>query len=144
MVTGQELKLHRPQDQLAGCCWLPRFADKIRAAHRKQLPLFYRLALGSSLGVDGYFLRNFGLTFPSFRQAVLTAAGNEELALWFNQQPQCTPDTIQAWNSLAPQLGKPGNPGYLTRHLLKLVLYPKSILQPVTSLFEAIDQDEQT
>lgn len=137
------MKLRSPHNQLAGCCWLPRLADKIRAAHRKQLPIFYRLALGSSLGIDGHFLRYFGLTFQSVRLAVLTTASDEELAQWFTRQPHCTPETIQAWNRFAPQLGKPGHPGYVTRQLLKWVLMPKSVFHPVSSIFEGIEQDEQ-
>ena len=56
------MHLHRPLDQLAGCVWLPRFADKARLSLNQQLPLLYRLAFGSLFGVDGYFLRHFGLT----------------------------------------------------------------------------------
>ncbi len=39
-------------------------------------------------------------------------------------------------------LGAKGHPGYLTRHLVKWVFYPKSVVTPVNSLFEAIEQDE--
>ena len=142
-MAGQELTFRQPQDQLAGCCWLPRLTDKIRASQRQQLPLFYRLALGSSLGIDGYFLRHFGFTFPAFRQAVRATTTDEALARWFIQQTHCTQENIQAWNLFAPQLGKSGHPGYFTRHLLKWVLMPKSVFHPVSSLFEAIEQDEQ-
>ena len=142
-MAGQELKLRRPQDQLAECCWLPRLADKIHVAHRHQLPLLYRFALGSSLGIDGYFFRHFGLTFKVFRQAVQSTTNDEALAQWVTQQPHCTPETIHDWNRFAPQLGKRGHPGYFTRQLLKWVLMPKSVVHPVSSLFEAIEQDEQ-
>ncbi len=133
----------QPQEQLGGCCWLPRLKDKILAGHQGQLPLLYRLALGSSLGIDGHFLRHFQITFTDFRQTVLTTIHDEELAKWFQRQPTCTPKAIQNWNTLAPKLGTAGNPGYLTRHVVKFLLYPKSITEPVASLFEAITQDER-
>lgn len=42
----------------------------------------------------------------------------------------------------AAPLGTKGHPGYLTRHLVKWAFYPKSVMIPVNSLFEAIEQDE--
>ena len=137
------MKLRRPQDQLAGCCWLPRLADKIRAAQQQQLPLLYRLALGSRFGVDGYFTRHFKMSFQVLRQAVQTSTNDEALANWFIQQSHGRPETIQAWNHFAPNIGKQGHPGYISRHLFKCIFMPKSIRHPVSSLFEAIEQDEQ-
>ena len=60
------MHLHRPQDQLAGCVWLPRFADTARLSLTQQLPFLYRLAFGGRFGVDGCFLRHFGLTIDQF------------------------------------------------------------------------------
>ena len=56
------MRLPRPQDQLAGCVWFPRFAEKARRFLARQLPFTYRVAFGSRLGIDGAFLRHFGLT----------------------------------------------------------------------------------
>ncbi len=137
------MNLRLPQEQLAGCCWLPRLVDKIRAAQRNQLPMIYRLAFGSHLGIDGYFLRHFRMSFQVLRHAVQTSANDEALAYWFTQQSHCTPETIQDWNRFAPNIGKQGHPGYVLRHLLKWVFMPQSIRHPVSSLFEAIEQDEQ-
>ena len=50
------MKLCRPQEQIAGCCWLPRFADKARFYLGGRLPFLYRVAFGSRFGVDGHFL----------------------------------------------------------------------------------------
>lgn len=136
--------LPRPSDRLAGCCWLPRFAAKIRLARAGQLPFTYRLALASSLGVDGYFLRHFGLAHQDFFKAVVRATDDIALADWFLAQPSVTQDSIESWNHFARHLGAPGHPGRLTLHLVKWFLYPKAILRPVGSLFEAIEQDEST
>ncbi|MFO0706417.1 MAG: DUF5069 domain-containing protein [Nitrospira sp.] len=138
------MTLPRPSDRLAGCCWLPRFAAKVRLARTGQLPVTYRLALASSLGIDGYFLRHFGLTPQDFFKAVVRAADDTALAEWFRAQSSVTDDSIERWNHVARHLGAPGHPGRLTLHLVKWVLYPKAILHPVGSLFEAIEQDEQS
>jgi len=51
---------------------------------------------------------------------------------------------ITDWNRLAPQSGASGRPGFVTRPLVEWVLYPKSVREPVNSLFEAIEQGEGT
>lgn len=137
------MTLHRPQDQLAGCVWLPRFADKARLSLNRQLPFVYRLAFGSRLGIDGAFLRHFGLTVPQFLVAVRRSEDNAVLAQWFLSLPAASPERITEWNRRATLLGAKGHPGYLTRHLIKWVFYPKSVTAPVNSLFEAIEQDER-
>ena len=138
------MTLPRPSDQIAGCCWLPRFAAKVRASRSHELPFSYRLALGSSLGVDGSFLRQFQISRRQFIQAVEHASSDEALAQWFLTLPSVTDASIKSWNRHAPLLGSKGYPGYLIRHLIKWVLYPKSVIHPVPSLFEAIEQDERT
>ena len=137
------MHLHRPQDQLAGCVWLPCFADKARLSLNHQLPLLHRLAFGSPFGVDGYFLRHFDLTIDQFLAAVRQSADNAALARWFLAHPGASPPRIAEWNRRATVLGAKGHPGYLTRHLAKWLFYPKSVWSPVGSVFEAIDQDER-
>jgi hypothetical protein len=133
----------RPSDQLAGCCWLPRFAAKVRLAQAKQLPFVYRLALASSLGIDGAFLRRFRLSPNAFFQAVQQSPDDEALARWFRAQPSVTDASIAGWNRFAPRLGQKGHSGYHTFQLIKWLLYPKAVTHPVQSLFQAIEQDEQ-
>jgi Domain of unknown function (DUF5069) len=137
------MHLPRPQDQLAGCVWLPRFADKARLFLVHQLPFIYRVAFGSRLGIDGAFLRHFGLTVEQFLAAVRQSADNETLVQWFLSIPAASSERIAEWNRRAASLGAKGHPGYLTRHLIKWVFYPKSVMDPVNSLFEAIEQDER-
>lgn len=136
------MHLYRPQDQLAGCVWLPRFADKARLSLTQQLPFVYQLAFGSRFGVDGHFLRHFGLTLDQFLAAVRQSADNAALARWFLAFPGVSPAGIAEWNRRATLLGAKGHPGYFTRHLAKWLFYPKSVSAPVGSIFEAIDQDE--
>lgn len=138
----RRLHLHRSHDQLAGCVWFPRFADKARLFLARQLPWTYRLAFGSRLGIDGAFLRHFSLTVEQFLAAVRRSAHNDALAVWFLSLPAASPERIAEWNRYATLLGVKGHPGYVTRHLVKWVFYPKSVLTPVNSLFEAIEQDE--
>lgn len=137
------MQLPRPHDQLAGCVWLPRFAEKARQLLAQELPWAYRLAFGSRFGIDGAFLRHFHLTLAQFLAAVRAAADNAALAEWFLARPGVTPERIAQWNHCATSLGAKGQPGYLTRHVVKWVFYPKSVFTPVNSLFEAIEQDER-
>jgi len=136
------MNLRRPTDELAGCCWLARMVDKVRATHQGNIPFLYRLALGSLIGIDGHFLRHFGLSYRQFRKAVIENRNDENLAQWFQHQPKVTASRINNWNAFAPKIGTPGYPASLLRHLIKWILYPKSIRHPVDSLFEMIDQDE--
>jgi uncharacterized protein DUF5069 len=138
------MHVRRPQEQIAGCCWLPRFADKARLYRSGRLPFLYRLAFGSRLGVDGYFLRHFKLLLLDFIAGVTNATDDQALAQWFWAHPGATAQRIADWNLFAPQLGTRGRPGFIIRHVVKWVLYPKSIRQPVNSLFDAIEQDEGT
>ena len=137
------MRLRRPQEEIAGCCWLARIVDKVRPLKQGDFPLLYRLSLGSPFGIDGFFLRHFKIPFPPFREAVLQTRNDENLAQWFLSQPNVNATTIAKWNEYGPKLGTPGYPpGPLLRHVIKWVVYSKSIRWPVNSLFEMIEQDE--
>lgn len=137
------MQLPHPSARLAGCCWLPRFAAKTRVALRGGLPLSYRVAFGSRLGVDGYFFRHFQLSLPHAVAAVRRARDDDALAAWFLKQPGVTPDSIAAWNTLAPRLGAPGQPARATLHIVRWFLYPRIALRRLHSLFHAIELDER-
>lgn len=64
------------------------------------------------------------------------------LGLVISLTTSVTDISTQRCNRLAPRLDKRGYPGHLTGHLIKEMLYPTSISQPVQSLFEAIEQNE--
>ncbi|GJL65688.1 MAG: hypothetical protein NPIRA05_06590 [Nitrospirales bacterium] len=135
--------MRKPTDQLVGCCWLPRFIDKGRLGISGTLPFFYRIAFCRPMGLDGHFLRHFHLQKKDFLQAVQGSGSTDDgVCQWFLVQPKVTSARIAEWNRYAPRLGEPGYPGYWTFHLLKWMLYPKAVVRPVNSLFDAIIQDE--
>lgn len=106
------------------------------------MPLSYRVAFGSRIGVDGYFFRHFQLNRAGVIGAVRTTSNDDELSHWFLARPSVNKQSIATWNELAPNLGAKGHPGYATRQCVKWILYPKSATLPVGSIFEAIAQDE--
>jgi hypothetical protein len=136
------MNLPHPKAEYAGCYWLPRLVGKIRNYCAGQLPLSYRLALGSRIGVDGYFLRHFKLTMPDLIAAVRRSKDDQELINWFLSQPSVSPASIREWNKLAVSLGRKGCPAHVAHQIVCWLLYPKSILHPVSSVFELIEQDE--
>ena len=136
------MQLPHPLTRLADCCWLPRHIAKTRVYLRGEMPFAYRIALGSRVGVDGYFFRHFKLSRAQIVAAVRGAPADEQIATWFLARRGVTPELIAQWNEFAPLIGAKGHPGYLTRHTVKWIFYPKSITRPVGSLFEAIIQDE--
>ena len=113
------MQLRRPQDTLAGCCWLARIVDKVRASQQGDFPLLYRLSLGSPIGIDGFFLRHFAISFRQFRKAVLETPNDESLAQWFLSRPGVNTATISKWNEYGPRLGTPGYPGSMFLPIIK-------------------------
>jgi len=136
------MKLPHPKEQLAGCVWLPRLIAKVRVFLSGDLPVSYRVAFGSRIGVDGYFMRHFRLTMPQVVAAVRSASTDGEVATWFLRCPNVTPRSIVGWNVLALKLGSAGQPGCLTLQNVNWLLYPKSRFGTPGSIFEAIAIDE--
>ena len=143
-VKSKLIRLRGPREELVGCCWLPRLVDKFRFSQKGTLPFFYRLALGSVLGVDGYFFRFFRLSKHAVSQAVLESNGDDwRVEHWFCSQAGVNSERIQSWNEYAVQLGSKGAPAWWTFRLVKRLLYPKAVNNPVSTIFEAIIQDEE-
>lgn len=134
--------LPHPLHELAGCCWLPRLAAKIRIHARGGMPWVYRAAFGSRFGVDGYFLRHFGLSLGQVTEAVKAVPDDAALAGWFLGRPGVSPQSIASWNRLAPRLGARGQPAHRVFSVVKWVFYPGVFRHPVETLFEALEQDE--
>jgi hypothetical protein len=122
-LTNQDrektMKLRRPQDELAGCCWLARMVDKMRASQQGDFPLPYRLSLGSPIGIDGFFLRHFRLSFRQFRDAVIQGRNDENLTQWFLSQPGVNASSLGNGNDFGPKQGTPGYPASLAIRLLQ-------------------------
>ncbi|HEY4246674.1 MAG TPA: DUF5069 domain-containing protein [Lacunisphaera sp.] len=134
--------LPHPLETLAGCCWLPRIAAKTRGYLLGDMPFTYRLAFGSRIGVDGYFFRHFRLSRSKIIAAVRASPEDAQLAGWFLGRSAVTAESIATWNEFAPRLGAKGHPGHATFLAVKCFFYPKAIVHPVCSIFEAIVQDE--
>ncbi len=136
------LTLRRPREALAGCIWLPRLIDKCRLHLAGTLPADYQIAFCSLHGIDGIFLDHFGIA-PTDAQSVIHATRtDEDVARWFCAQPGVTPEKIERWNELAPNIGKLGHPGergfaWARRHFLAACTDPR-----VISGFTAIAWDE--
>lgn len=136
------MQLPHPLARLAGCCWLARHVAKTRVYLRGEMPFAYRIALGSRVGVDGYFFRHFGLRKAEVIATIRARPDDAAVAEWFLQQPGVNAERIADWNRLLPLLGTKGHPGYLIRRIVTPFLYPKALGQPVDSIVAAIVQDE--
>jgi hypothetical protein len=114
-------QLHRPSDQLAGVCWLPRFIDKARAFLSGTLPNEYRERFGSSRGIDGAFLKTFGFRKEAFIDAVRASRGDDErVGGWFLAQ----------------------RPEHEVVKKMFEIKYPGAPYTGVESVFEVIEADE--
>lgn len=137
------LKIRSPFEQLAGCFYLARFADKIRLELLGQLPGDYGPYLFHPYGVDTKFMTFFSLTKEEMILAV-KASDNEDarLAEWFEQRTQLDEAKRASWNELAVNLGRPGYP------MVKTLIWAKENLlggcndPDIDTVFKAIEWDE--
>lgn len=136
------MRLPNPRDKLVGCVWLPRHIAKIRHHLAEGLPLSYRVALGSRIGVDGYFFKHFHLSLEQTISAVKRHQTDAAIGTWFADRPEGSPESIERWNKFAETLGAPGHEGRVTVLIVRWFLYPKSIGKAVGSIFDLIIQDE--
>ena len=105
------MKLRRPTERLAGCVWLPRFVNKARHHLAGTLSADYVRPFCHPLATDGVFFQHFEIEQPEILQAVVDSKGSDEIiATWFKQRAQYTPESVAAWNELAPNIGKEGFP----------------------------------
>lgn len=141
-VRKSRVALRRPLDTLAGCVWLPRFIDKARLNFAGALPADYQRAFCSPLGIDGLFLAHFSLDREQTLAAIRREPSDAAVGQWFVAGLAEPPRMIQAWNELAPNIGKPGYPGHRTfcwglKHIYGGCTDPR-----VDSGFNAIAWDE--
>ena len=138
------MTLRSPAARLADVCWLPRFIDKARAHLDGTLPPAYARRFGDSKGMDGAFLRFFGLTKEAFVEAVRAANGSDiRVAKWFYGQPGVTDKTVEEWNAIAPEFGRPGQPGYEVFQWALQNIYKGAPYSGHESIFEVIEADER-
>lgn len=91
--------------------WLPRFIDKCRLHLAGGLPADFQLPFCNPLAVDGIFLAHFEIAKEEIIAAVARAADDAAVLTWLTERGGFTAEKIAAWNALAPQIGKPGQPG---------------------------------
>lgn len=128
---------------LAGCVWLARLTDKVRLHHAGMLPADYAPFLGHPRGVDGHFLRHFGLSHESTAEAIIAASDDSEVEQWFLSHPNSFQTEIGSWNILAPNLGRAGFP--MTTELqfvITRVLEPEARVPGIATIFGAIEHDD--
>lgn len=132
-----------PREMLAGCVWLARLADKVRLHHAGRLRDDHVGFLGHPRGVDGHFLRHFGLSRSTAFAAIIEAGDDAGVERWFLGHPNAFQEEIASWNLLAPNLGRTGFPGAKELQFVLLrVLEPEARVPGISTLFEAIELDD--
>ena len=134
--------LPRPRAQLAGCCWLPRFADKARRIETGALPPDYAARFCAPDSVDFYFLQHFGLAKEVAIQGATACRTEKELAAWFSSLPGVDADRIAAWNTAAERLGQPGQPMEERFRSVLASTYAHLDHRRIRSIFDVIEADE--
>ena len=105
------MNLRRPTDVLAGCVWFPRLVDKARHHLAGSLAPDFVRPFCHPLATDGVFLDHFCIGKNEFLGVVACSNGSDEfVAEWFGSLPSHTPEKVNAWNELAPNIGKEGFP----------------------------------
>lgn len=141
-VTSCGWPLRGPREMLAGCVWLARLTDKIRLHHAGKLPDDYAPFLGHPRGVDGHFLRHFGLSQDATFEAIVTAGDDSGVERWFLSHPNSFLAEIESWNILAPNLGRAGFPMITElQFMISRVLEPEARTTAVSTIFDAIELD---
>ena len=100
--------LPEPKEMLGGCVWLPRILCKARLLSEGKLPDDYEDRFCHPTGVDGQFLRFFGLD----RETVLEMARMPDCDALdhFQRERGVGPEKIAEWNEIAVNLGREGYP----------------------------------
>lgn len=134
--------LRGPRETLAGCVWLARLTDKIRLHHAGKLPADFAPFLGHPRGVDGHFLRHFGLTLDSTVEAIIAARDDSEVERWFLSHPNAFQIEIESWNTIAPNLGRSAFPMTTElQYVISRVLEPEARITAPATIFDAIEVD---
>ncbi|AOS44372.1 hypothetical protein Verru16b_01434 [Lacunisphaera limnophila] len=137
-------KLRRPSDKLAGCVWLPRFIDKTRYYLAGTLEPDFVLPYCHPVATDGAFLKHFGIQKQEIIEVIRLSSGSDApVGEWFQGRSACSANHVEAWNALAPNLGRPGFPVHRGFQFLLKTYYGGDIPDPrVDSVFTVIAFDE--
>ena len=132
--------LPSPRKRMASSVWLPRLLAKARLLQADMLPDDYMLRFCAATGVDGHFLRYFGIT----REDILAIAPhtNTKVIAWFKSLPAARLSRIKKWNTLAENLGRPGHPMADRLEYAKTHVYTDVDTSEVETIFDMIELDE--
>ena len=137
------MQIRSPYETLAGCYHLARFTDKIRLHIAGELPPSYKRAFCSRLGVDGQFLKHFGLKKGEIIEAVAASEGEDaRVEEWFNRRIRNNVEVKESWNDLAENLGKQGYPMSWIFALSKRTIYKGCKDPAIDTCFKVMDWDE--
>jgi hypothetical protein len=143
MLPNLPMNIRAPWERLAGCVWLARLSDKIWLMRQGKLPSDYLMLLGHPRGIDGHFLRHFGLDKETTWEAIAAQSDDHGVGQWFLAQCGVTHETIQSWNDLAPHLGRAGWPGERELAIAMERFYGGAVMgSRVETLFDLIRIDE--
>ena len=135
------MKLPLPTDKLAGCIWLPRILSKARLLAQGALPEEYVTRFGHATGVDGQFLKHFGLTKADIINLALLS--DAEASVAFYKFECVNPDSVQNWNTIAVNLGRSGFPMAERLPIALRTSYAHLVGRHFETVFEVLVADEQ-
>ena len=136
--------IRSPFAKLADCYHLGRITDKIRLHLAGTLPPDYQAPLFHERGVDGFFMRHFGLSKEELLAAVQESKGDDaKMAAWFESRIGSDEQVKTSWNELSVNLGKPGQPMHETLTWAKKKWGFKCDDATIDSVFKTIVWDEE-
>ncbi|MBI3853506.1 MAG: DUF5069 domain-containing protein [Verrucomicrobia bacterium] len=135
--------IRSPLEKLAGCNHLARFTDKIRLHLAGKLPEDYQMPLFHERGVDGFFMRHFGLTKEELLEAVQHSNyDDDKMVAWFETRIGNDEQKKKSWNELSVSLGKPGQPMHDTLAWARKKYNFQCDDPNIDSVFKTIEWDE--
>ena len=135
--------IRSPFKELAGCYHLGRITDKVRLHLAGILPEDYQMPLFHERGVDGFFMRHFGLAKEELLAAVQASGSDDgKVAAWFETRISSDEQKKKSWNELSVNLGKPGQPMHETLAWAKKKYGFQCDDPNIDSVFKTIEWDE--
>jgi hypothetical protein len=134
-------KIPAPKDELAGCIWLARIVAKARLLEKGELPPGYAERFGHPGGVDGQFLNYFKLNSDDIVAAAQKS--DEAVGVWFCGRPEGSQASIEKWNEIAVNMGRPGYPMSERFQVAKETAYKHVYVNGMTTVFELLEADDK-
>lgn len=134
------MNLPSPRKRMGGCVWLPRIIAKARLLQADLLPDDYMLRFGAATGVDGHFLKHFGLTIDEILK--IAPHTNRDVLAWFKALATAKAAAIKKWNSQAENFGRAGYPMADRLEYVKTHVFAHLDTSGVETIFGIIELDE--